>query len=70
MLLVVDARAGRTPPDLHVAELLRRSGKPVLVVVNKSEGLDDDIAAAEFHALGFGEPIAISAAHARAASRR
>ncbi len=60
---MVDARQGCTPQDLHVAEVLRRSGKQVLVVANKSEGLDDDIANAEFHRFGFGEPIAISSAH-------
>ena len=63
VLLVVDARQGCTPQDLHVADVLRRSGKQVLVVANKSEGLDDDMAAAEFHRFGFGEPIAISSAH-------
>ena len=63
VLLVVDARQGCTPQDLHVAEILRRSGKQVLVVANKSEGLDDDIATAEFHRFGFGDPIAISSAH-------
>jgi GTPase len=63
VLLVVDARQGCTPQDLHVAGVLRRSGKSVLVVANKSEGLDDDMAAAEFHRFGFGEPIAIASAH-------
>jgi GTP-binding protein len=64
VLLVVDAREGCVPADLHVAELLRRSGKCVLVVANKAESLDPDIAAAEFHRLGFGAPAAVSAAHA------
>lgn len=63
VLFVVDAREGTTPQDLHVADLLRRSGRQVLVVANKSEGLEDEMAQAEFHAFGFGEPIAISAAH-------
>jgi GTP-binding protein len=63
VLFVVDSREGCTPADLHVADLLRRSGKPVLVVANKAEGLEDEIAQAEFHAFGFGEPIAISATH-------
>ncbi len=63
VLLVVDSRQGCTPQDLHVADLLRRSGKPVLVVANKAEGLDDDMAQAEFHRFGFGEPVAISSAH-------
>jgi len=63
VLLVVDAREGVTPTDLHVANVLRRSGKNVLVVANKSEGLDASMATAEFHRFGFGEPIAISSAH-------
>ena len=63
VLFVVDSRQGCTPQDLHVADLLRRSGKPVMVVANKAEGLDDDMAQAEFHRFGFGEPIAISSAH-------
>jgi GTP-binding protein len=63
VLFLVDARSGCTPEDLHVADILRRSGKPVLVVANKAESLDPDIAAADFHQLGFGTPAAISAAH-------
>jgi GTP-binding protein len=63
VLFLVDARAGCTPEDLHVAGILRRSGKHVLVVANKAESLDPDIAAADFHQLGFGAPAAISAAH-------
>jgi GTP-binding protein len=64
VLLMVDGRAGLTPPDLHVAALLRRSGKPVLLVVNKTESLDPSTAEADFHGLGFGAPISVSAAHA------
>jgi GTP-binding protein len=56
VLFVVDSREGCTPQDLHVADLLRRSGKSVIVVANKAEGLDDDMAQAEFHRFGFGEP--------------
>jgi GTP-binding protein len=63
VLLLVDARAGCTPEDLHVAGVLRRSGRQVLVVANKAESLDPDIAAADFHQLGFGAPVAISASH-------
>jgi len=63
VLLLVDARAGCTPEDLHVADVLRRSGKAVLVVANKSESLDPDLAGADFHQIGFGRPVAISAAH-------
>lgn len=63
LVLVVDARAGLTPQDQFVARELRRCGKPVIVALNKAEGLDTEIAAAEFHALGFGEPLGISASH-------
>jgi GTP-binding protein len=62
VLLVVDGRAGLTAADEHVATVLRRSGKPVLLVVNKAEGLDPDVVAADFQRLGF-ETVAVSAAH-------
>jgi GTPase len=61
--LVVDARAGLNALDRTIAEQLRRSARGVVVAVNKAEGLDPEIAAAEFHALGLGAPLAISAAH-------
>jgi GTP-binding protein len=63
IVFVVDGREGLTPSDLFVANMIRRSGKPAVVAVNKSEGRDDEIAVSEFHALGFGEPRALSAAH-------
>jgi GTPase len=64
VLFVVDAQAGVTPGDEEVADLLRRSGRPVLVIANK---VDDpsraDQMIHEFHRLGLGEPVAISAVH-------
>jgi len=63
IVFVVDARAGLTAQDRDIAEELRRAGRPVHVVVNKSEGMASPLAVAEFHALGLGEPLAISAAH-------
>jgi GTP-binding protein len=63
LVLLADARAGLSPQDYFVARELRRSGKPVTLVLNKAEGLDADVVAADFHALGFGEPLAISASH-------
>jgi len=63
ILFVVDARAGLTGQDRTIAEELRRSGRPIHLVVNKAEGLDTAIAAAEFHALGLGDPLPISASH-------
>ena len=65
LVFLVDARAGLTPQDHFVLRELRRSGKPVTLALNKSEGLDSDTAAIDFHALGIGEPLAISAAHGR-----
>lgn len=65
VLLVVDVRAGLVPADLEVAEALRRSNKPVLVVANKADDGNLALAASEFFALGLGEPIPVSAEHGR-----
>jgi len=62
-VIMVDGRSGLTAADQHVAELARRHAKQTWLAVNKSEGLDEAIASGEFHALGIGDPIAISAAH-------
>lgn len=61
-VLVVDARAGVRPGDLEMADLLRRSPLPVIVAANKVDTAADIPLAAEFHALGLGEPIPVSAA--------
>jgi len=63
VVFVVDGQAGVEAADHFVADVLRRSGKPVTVAVNKCEGRDSDVAAAEFHGFGLGEPQALSAAH-------
>lgn len=63
VVLLVDARTGLTAGDKEIGELLRRLGKPVLVAANKSEGLTEELAAAEFYGLGLGQPVTISAAH-------
>jgi GTPase len=63
LILLVDGRAGLTPQDDFVAREIRKSGKPTTLAVNKSEGLDLDLVAADFHALGLGEPLGISASH-------
>jgi GTP-binding protein len=63
VVFLVDGQSGLDPADQFVADVLRRSGKPVTVAVNKSEGRDSAIAVSEFHAFGFGEPLALSAAH-------
>ena len=62
-LFVIDAREGVTPLDHIFAEALRRSGKPVVVAANKTEGKAGDAGAMEAFALGFGEPVSISASH-------
>jgi GTP-binding protein len=63
VVLIVDARSGLTPQDSAIGQLLRRSGRPVVVAVNKAEGLVPERAVAEFHELALGEPLAVSAAH-------
>jgi GTP-binding protein len=63
VLLVVDARAGPAPLDRDIAEELRRSGRRVFLTVNKAEGMAPAIAGAEFHALGLGDPLPVSATH-------
>ena len=62
-MIMVDGRSGLTAADEHVAELARKHARKTFLVVNKSEGLDQDIAGGEFHGLGMGEPLAVSAAH-------
>jgi len=60
---VVDARVGIQPLDEHVARILRRQDKPVLVVANKIDHPDTFAETGELSALGFGEPLAVSATH-------
>jgi GTP-binding protein len=63
VLFLIDARAGTTPTDRVFADLVRRSGKPAIVVANKSEGAAGHAGALEAYELGLGEPVAISAEH-------
>jgi GTP-binding protein len=63
VVLVVDARAGLGPGDAELADLLRRSARPVLVAANKVDRPEDEPLAAELNALGLGEPLPVSAAH-------
>jgi GTP-binding protein len=62
-LFMMDAREGVTPLDRVFAELLRRSGKPVVLVANKAEGKAGESGALDAYGLGLGEPIALSAEH-------
>ncbi|MCA9678188.1 MAG: ribosome biogenesis GTPase Der [Kofleriaceae bacterium] len=65
ILLVVDGAAGTTPLDETVVAELRKTGKPVLLAVNKIDSPKRDTLAIDFHSLGIGEPYPISAAHGR-----
>ncbi len=65
VLFLVDGRQGLTPVDERIAVSLRKIDVPVLLVVNKTDGVGDDQAKADFYALGMDEPVGISAAHNR-----
>jgi GTP-binding protein len=65
IVFVVDARDGLLPADRNILDTLRRSGKPVLLAVNKTDGLDENAALAEFSTLGLPSPLALSSAHGR-----
>ena len=62
VVFMTDARTGLAPLDQQIAAYLRKTGKAVLLAVNKAEGLPPS-ALAEFHELGLGQPLAVSAAH-------
>ncbi len=63
ILFLIDARTGPLPIDRAFADLVRRSGKPAILVVNKSEGRAAQASIGEAYALGLGDPIPISAEH-------
>ncbi len=63
IIFVVDGRTGITALDKEIANKLRKAQRPVLVVANKAEGMSQGIVVADFHELGLGEPLAISASH-------
>src|SRR5262245_20198458 len=63
VLFLIGARAGATPVDRAFADLVRKSGKPAILVANKSEGSAGEAGVLEAYELGLGEPIAISAEH-------
>jgi GTP-binding protein len=63
LLFIVDGRAGLTPQDQAIADRLRKSGRPLHLVVNKAEGMVRAMVAAEFHEMGCGDPLVISSAH-------
>jgi GTP-binding protein len=63
VLFLIDARAGALPADRAFADLVRRSGKPAILVANKSEGRAAQAGLLQAYELGLGEPIAVSAEH-------
>jgi GTPase len=63
VMFLIDARAGTTPADRAFADLVRKSGKPAILIANKSEGRAGEAGVLEAYELGLGEPIAISAEH-------
>jgi GTPase len=63
VLFVVDARVGVTPADRAFADLVRKSGKPAIVVANKAEGRAGTDGAFDAYTLGLGDPVAVSAEH-------
>ncbi|MFC2066901.1 ribosome biogenesis GTPase Der [Chloroflexota bacterium] len=65
IIFLVDAKDGVSPSDLEIADMLRRVGKPVLLVANKTDNARLEAESIEFYELGMGEPLAISAYHNR-----
>ncbi|OGN98812.1 MAG: ribosome biogenesis GTPase Der [Chloroflexi bacterium RBG_13_51_18] len=65
IVFVVDAITGVTPADFEIADVLRRSNKPVLVAANKADNSKREVEALEFYELGLGDPLAVSAHHSR-----
>ena len=65
VLFIVDGRSGPSTLDEPILRWLRKSAKPVLLVVNKTDGLDENAALAEFARFGLGQPLSVSSAHQR-----
>jgi len=63
IVFLVDGREGLHPQDKVIAELLRKTGRPIVLAVNKSEGLIRERVTADFHELALGTPLPVSAAH-------
>ncbi|RZT09366.1 GTP-binding protein [Duganella sp. CF402] len=63
VIFLVDGRQGLTPHDKTITDFLRKSGRPVILVVNKAEGMRYTSVVADFYELGLGEPAVISSAH-------
>lgn len=65
IIFLVDSDAGIVPADQEIAQMLRRSSKPIILAANKSDNPKRDSQAVEFYEMGLGEPLAISAYHGR-----
>lgn len=63
VVFLVDGRLGLAPQDRVIADFLRKTGRPVILAVNKAEGMTGTVVVADFYELGLGEPIPISSAH-------
>jgi GTP-binding protein len=63
IIFLVDGRLGLAPQDRVIADFLRKTGRPVILAVNKTEGMSESVVTADFHELGLGQPEAISSAH-------
>ena len=63
IFFMIDARVGIVPTDRYFAQLVRRSGKPIMLLANKAEGKQGDAGAIEAYTLGLGTPIPLSAEH-------
>ncbi|MDH6242258.1 GTP-binding protein [Polynucleobacter sphagniphilus] len=63
IIFLVDGRLGMAPQDRVIADFLRKAGRPVILAVNKTEGMQAGVVTADFHELGLGEPFPLSSAH-------
>ncbi|SMC66675.1 ribosome biogenesis GTPase Der [Polynucleobacter kasalickyi] len=63
VVFLVDGRLGLAPQDRVIADFLRKTSRPIILAVNKAEGMSANVVASDFFELGLGEPIAISSAH-------
>ncbi|MBE3102147.1 MAG: 50S ribosome-binding GTPase, partial [Firmicutes bacterium] len=65
ILFMVDGKEGVTPTDMDVANILRKTDKPVVLVVNKIDTLEEEASLYEFYSLAIGDPLPISSSHKR-----
>ena len=63
VIFLVDGRLGMAPQDRVIADFLRKTGRPIILAVNKTEGMQAGVVTADFHELGLGDPFPISSAH-------